>query len=118
MIVVCPKCGYQGNTEQEKGVFGGTSEKCAKCGNTGNLRLVKYCTKCGHVGVPNIENVTTRHFGLVFWLLFLLGIIPAVIYLMLGGGVEVQPYYVCTECRGMGVLIPIDSPVAKAALAK
>jgi hypothetical protein len=118
MIVLCPKCGYQGSTEQVKGMFGRTTEKCAKCGKTGNLRLVKYCTKCGHVGIPNIENVTSRHYGLVFWLLFLFGIIPGLIYLMLGGGIESQPYYVCTECRGMGVLIPADSPIARAALTK
>jgi hypothetical protein len=88
---------------------------CAKCGSGAALRKVQYCTKCGHVGVPQIENVREISTGLLIVLL-LFGIIPGLIYLIIGG--STQPYYQCSQCRGRLVLIPVDSPVAQTALSK
>jgi hypothetical protein len=52
----------------------------------------------------------------LFVVLLVFGIVPGLIYLLIGG--SSQPYYQCTQCRGRLVLIPVDSPVAQAALSK
>jgi hypothetical protein len=77
--------------------------------------MTHYCTKCGNVGVPDV--VTEREFSVgLFVVLLVLGIIPGLIYLALGG--SAQLYYECTKCSGRLCLIPVDSPIAQAALSK
>ena len=120
MVVRCQKCHYEGPAREEKptafsALLGrGPRYQCARCGGE-DLRKLQYCTKCGHVGVPDIENVREFSVALLFVLL-LLGAIPGLIYLAFGG--SSQDYYVCTECKGRLVLIPVDSPVAQSALEK
>lgn len=71
---------------------------------------IKYCTKCGHVGEAGIEEESRYS---VAWgiLLFLLGIIPGIIYWLVVGSAD--RYWVCRKCCGRGCLVPIDSPVAQ-----
>lgn len=122
MVVQCDRCGHTAAAvERPKSALSAlfSSEKieysCAKCGSGAALRKVQYCTRCGHVGVPHVENVREFSMGL-FVVLLVFGIIPGLIYLLIGG--STQPYYECTQCRGRLVLIPFDSPVAQAALSK
>jgi hypothetical protein len=122
MVVLCQWCGHTAPAvEHPKTGLSAllSSERidytCAKCGSTAGLRKVQYCTKCGHVGVPNVENVREISTGLLIVLL-LFGIVPGLIYLLIGS--STQPYYECTKCRGRLCLIPADSPVAQSALAR
>ena len=109
MRVWCEKCGHTGQAS-----IVGSTFKCEQCGSR-SLRKVQYCKKCGHVGVPDIETDRKISVGLLLVLLAL-GIIPGVIYVLMGG--TSQEYYACTECRGRDVLIPFDSPIAQAELGK
>jgi hypothetical protein len=120
MVVQCERCGHTASAvERPKSGLAAlfSSEKieytCAKCGSGAALRKIQYCTKCGHVGVPNIVEVREISTALLIVLLFF-GIIPGLIYLIIGG--STQPYYECTQCRGRLCLIPSDSPVAQSAL--
>src|SRR5438132_13750934 len=122
MIVLCEQCGHTASaTEHSKSGLSGffSSDQieytCANCGSGEALRKVQYCTRCGHVGVPHIQNVKEISIGLLIVLL-VFGIIPGLIYLLIGG--STQPYYECTQCTGRLVLIPVDSPVAQSALSR
>lgn len=72
----------------------------------------RYCTRCGHVGRPRIHK--ERRFGPVFWILLLLGGIPALIYFVFGGGVTKSLQ--CASCAGTECTIPFGSPIAQVAL--
>ena len=120
MVVLCERCGHTGPAVEHpksglSALFSSDSldYTCSKCGSGSALRKVQYCTKCGHVGVPNIENVREISTGLLIVLL-LFGILPGLVYLIFGG--STQPYYECTQCRGRLCLIPADSPVAQSTL--
>jgi len=76
-------------------------------------RRIRYCTKCGHVGEPQIEE--DKNFSFLFFLfLCFLMLLPGLIYLALSRRNE--SFYVCEKCRGRLCLVSIDSPVAQAAL--
>lgn len=76
---------------------------------------MKYCTRCGHVGEPDIEEESRFS---VAWgiLLFLLGIIPGIIYWLAVGSPD--RYWVCQKCRGRECLVPLDSAIAAQAIAR
>jgi hypothetical protein len=75
---------------------------------------IKYCTKCGYVGAADI--VTDRHISVgLLLVLLVLGIIPGIIYVILGG--SSVDYWQCVSCRGRLCLIPADSPEALRMLA-
>lgn len=65
--------------------------------------------------MPDIETDRKISVGLLLVLL-VLGVIPGVIYVVMGG--SSQEYYACVQCRGRHVLIPVDSPIARAELGK
>lgn len=72
-----------------------------------------YCTRCGHVGEPAIEEESRFSVGWCIFLL-LLGILPGLIYLIAAPGAD--RFWVCTTCKGRSCLVPMDSPVAVQAL--
>jgi len=74
---------------------------------------IKYCTKCGHVGPADIVTDRSISVGLLLVLL-ILGIIPGLIYLLMGG--SSTDYWQCVSCRGRLCLVPADSPIALRAL--
>jgi hypothetical protein len=76
---------------------------------------VKYCTKCGNLGEASI--VTEKTISVVSLIVLLaLGILPGIIYIMLGGSSTKR--WQCTSCHQRGCLIPADSQRALRALAK
>ncbi len=48
------------------------------------MAKMRYCTRCGAVGVPEI--VRERNYGPVFWVLLVLGVLPGLVYWAFGGG--------------------------------
>ena len=76
---------------------------------------VKYCTKCGNVGEANV--VTERTLSVVSLIVLLvLGVVPGLVYIMLGGSSTRR--WECASCRQRGCLIPAGSQRALRALAK
>lgn len=79
------------------------------------LSELKYCTKCGHVGKPDIEEESRFSDGWGLFLL-LLGIIPGIVYWLSTRSPD--RFWACRNCRGRECLVPTDSPVAVSALAR
>lgn len=77
-------------------------------GSAGTSGPVRYCTSCGHEGKGRTRTRGSLLIEIVLWLCFL---IPGLIYSIWR---QSSKYKACARC-GASTLVPVNSPVAKAA---
>jgi hypothetical protein len=73
--------------------------------------LRDFCPNCGSVGYPELRKSGSTFVEVMLWLFFL---VPGIIYSIWRASTK---GLVCSTCDHAGT-IPIDSPVAQAALSK
>jgi hypothetical protein len=73
--------------------------------------LLDYCPNCGSVGYPRLRKLGSTWVEVLLWLSFLL---PGIVYSIWRAS---SKQLVCPKCEYPGT-IPLDSPIAKAALGK
>lgn len=78
-------------------------------GSAGASGPVRYCTSCGHQGKGRTKTRGSLLIEVVLWLCFL---VPGLIYSIWRQG---SKHKVCASC-GASSLVPLNSPVARAAL--
>src|ERR1700674_4740151 len=74
-----------------------------------DLKLLDYCPHCGTVAIPLYRKSGSTFAEVFLWLFFL---VPGIIYTIWRKSTE---RFVCPSCEQTGT-IPVDSPVAQAAL--
>jgi hypothetical protein len=72
--------------------------------------LLDYCPHCGTVAIPHFRKDGSAAIEVLLWLFFL---VPGIIYTIWRNSTK---RVVCPKCDRTGT-IPLDSPVAQAALA-
>lgn len=70
-----------------------------------------FCTACGHAGVPESNTPGSLLIEIVLWCFFL---VPGLVYSLWR---HAKRHPACAKC-GSAALIPPDSPVARAAMAR